>query len=42
MSYTEEVYESVVAQHPGETDFHQAVQEVPDQHKTIIDKNEDE
>ena len=28
MSYTEEVYERVVAQNPGEPEFHQAVKEV--------------
>ena len=27
MSYTEEVYERVVAQNPGEPEFHQAVKE---------------
>ena len=30
MSYTEEVYERVVAQNPGEPEFHQAVKEVLD------------
>ena len=28
MSYTEEVYERVVAQNPNEPEFHQAVKEV--------------
>lgn len=42
MSYTEEVYERVVAQNPGEPEFHQAVKEVLDSLKTVIDTNEEE
>ena len=42
MSYTEEVYERVVAQNPGEPEFHQAVKEVLDSLKVVIDKNEQE
>ena len=42
MSYTEEVYERVVAQNPGEPEFHQAVKEVLDSLKVVIDKNEAE
>ena len=42
MSYTEEVYERVVAQNPGESEFHQAVREVLDSLKVVIDKNEEE
>ena len=42
MSYTEEVYERVVAQNPGEPEFHQAVKEVLDPLKVVIDKNEEE
>nr|WP_288631641.1 NADP-specific glutamate dehydrogenase [uncultured Blautia sp.] len=42
MSYTEEVYERVVAQNPGESEFHQAVKEVLDSLKVVIDKNEEE
>ena len=42
MSYTEEVYERVVAQNPGEPEFHQAVKEVLDSLKVVIDKNEEE
>lgn len=38
MSYTEEVYERVVAQNPGEPEFHQAVKEVLDSLKVVIDK----
>ena len=42
MSYTEEVYERVVAPNPGEPEFHQAVKEVLDSLKVVIDKNEEE
>ncbi len=42
MSYTEEVYERVVAQNPGEPEFHQAVKEVLDSLKVVIEKNEEE
>ena len=42
MSYTEEVFERVVAQNPGEPEFHQAVKEVLDSLKVVIDKNEEE
>ena len=42
MSYTEEVYERVVAQNPGEPEFHQAVKEVLDSLKVVIDKNVEE
>ena len=42
MSYTVEVYERVVAQNPGEPEFHQAVKEVLDSLKVVIDKNEEE
>lgn len=42
MSYTEEIYERVVKQNPGEPEFHQAVKEVLDSLKTVIDANEDE
>ena len=42
MSYTEEVYERVVAQNPGDPEFHQAVKEVLDSLKVVIDKNEEE
>ena len=42
MSDTEEVYERVVAQNPGEPEFHQAVKEVLDSLKVVIDKNEEE
>ena len=42
MSYTEEVYERVVTQNPGEPEFHQAVKEVLESLKVVIDKNEEE
>jgi glutamate dehydrogenase (NADP+) len=41
MSYVDEVYQRVVAQNPGEPEFHQAVKEVLDSLKLVIDKNED-
>ena len=41
MSYTEEIYERVVAQNPGEPKFHQAVKEVLDSLKVAIDRNEE-
>ncbi|MCD8153628.1 MAG: NADP-specific glutamate dehydrogenase [Clostridiales bacterium] len=42
MSYTEEVYERVVAQNPGEPEFHQAVKEVLDSLEVVIERNEEE
>ncbi len=41
MSYTEEIYERVVTQNPGEPEFHQAVKEVLDSLKLVIDANEE-
>ena len=41
MSYTDEIYERVVAQNPGEPEFHQAVKEVMDSLKVVIDANEE-
>ncbi len=41
MSYVDEVYEQVVAKNPGESEFHQAVKEVLDSLKLVIDANED-
>ena len=35
MSYTEEIYNRVVAQNPGEPEFHQAVKEVLDSLKLV-------
>ncbi len=42
MSYVDEIYERVVAKNPGETEFHQAVKEVLDSLKLVIDANEAE
>lgn len=41
MSYVDEVYEKVVAKNPGETEFHQAVKEVLDSLKLVIEANEE-
>ncbi len=41
MSYTEEVYAKVVEQNPSEPEFHQAVKEVLESLKVVIDANED-
>lgn len=42
MSYTDEIYAKVVEQNPGESEFHQAVKEVLDSLKLVIDANEEE
>ncbi|WP_349945523.1 NADP-specific glutamate dehydrogenase [Lacrimispora sp. BS-2] len=41
MSYVDEVYDRVVNQNPGEAEFHQAVKEVLDSLKLVIDANEE-
>ena len=41
MSYVDEIYEKVVEQNPGENEFHQAVKEVLDSLKLVIDANEE-
>ena len=41
MSYVDEIYERVVQQNPGEPEFHQAVKEVLDSLKLVIDANEE-
>ena len=41
MSYVDEIYEKVVAKNPSETEFHQAVKEVLDSLRCVIDKNEE-
>ena len=41
MSYVDEVYEAVVAKNPCEPEFHQAVKEVLDSLRPVIDANED-
>ncbi len=42
MSYVDEIYESVVTKNPGEAEFHQAVKEVLDSLRLVIDANEAE
>ena len=41
MSYVDEIYERVVAQNPGEPEFHPAVNEVLDSLRLVIDANEE-
>ena len=41
MSYVDEIYDRVVEQNPGEPEFHQAVKEVLDSLKLVIDANEE-
>lgn len=41
MSYVDEIYARVVEQNPGETEFHQAVKEVLDSLRLVIDENEE-
>lgn len=41
MSYVDEVYAKVVAKNPGECEFHQAVKEVLDSLKLVIEVNEE-
>lgn len=41
MSYVDEVYEAVVAKNPNEPEFHQAVKEVLDSLRPVIDANEE-
>lgn len=41
MSYVDEVYDRVVKQNPGEAEFHQAVKEVLDSLRLVIDANEE-
>ena len=41
MSYVDEIYERVVAQNPGEPEVHQAVKEVLDSLRLVIDANEE-
>lgn len=42
MSYVDEIYNRVVEQNPGEPEFHQAVKEVLDSLRLVIDANEAE
>ncbi len=41
MSYVDEVYDRVVKQNPGEGEFHQAVKEVLDSLRIVIESNEE-
>ena len=41
MSYVDEIYERVVSQNTGEPEFHQAVKEVLDSLRLVIDANEE-
>ena len=41
MSYVDEVYERVVAQNPAQPEFHQAVREVLDSLRPVIERNEE-
>ena len=41
MSYVDEIYEIVVSQYPGETEFHLALKEVLDSLRLVIDANEE-
>ena len=41
MSYVDEIYERVVAKNPSEKEFHQAVKEVLDSLRCVIEKNEE-
>ncbi len=41
MSYIDEVYERVVAQNPAQPEFHQAVREVLDSLRPVIERNEE-
>ncbi len=42
MSYVDEIYERVITKNPGEPEFHQAVKEVLDSLRLVIDANEAE
>ena len=41
MSYVDEVIESVVKRNPGEAEFHQAVKEVLDSLRAVVEANEE-
>ena len=41
MSYVDEIYAKVVEQNPGEAEFHQAVKEVLESLRVVIEANED-
>ena len=41
MSYVDEVYERVVRENPSQPEFHQAVREVLDSLRPVIERHED-
>ena len=41
MSYVDEVYERVVRENPSQPEFHQAVREVLDSLRPVIERNEE-
>ena len=41
MSYVDEVIEAVVKKNPGEAEFHQAVKEVLDSLRPVVEANEE-
>ena len=42
MSYVDEIYDYVVAKNPAQPEFHQAVKEVLESLRVVIEANEDE
>ena len=40
MSYVDEIFDRVVKQNPGQPEFHQAVQEVLESLRVVIERNE--
>ncbi len=42
MSYVDEIIETIIAQNPSEPEFHQAVREVLDSLRVVIEENEEE
>ena len=42
MSYVDEIYDRVVAQNPAQPEFHQAVKEVLESLRVVIEANEEE
>ena len=41
MSYVDEIYEQVVAKNPAQPEFHQAVKEVLESLRVVIEANEE-
>ena len=42
MSYVDEVIETIIEQNPSEPEFHQAVREVMESLRVVIEENEEE